>query len=203
MKQQINLARCLPQDKQQSLLTMQIIWIGIIFLVSLLVYFGFSLWAEKQLQEAVTQLSTKNMKISIQLQSLKNKNPDLIKGKLLEDQLSDFADNIKAKKEILSVLSTRKNVLNIEGFSQYFSALANTPSPGTWLTSIDIKKGGKTIVLKGYTINQSQLLEYVNNINTDKAFMKRTFRLEHLSEADAKKNRNDFTIISELEDDKQ
>jgi hypothetical protein len=203
MKQQINLAKCLPKDRPQSLLTTQIIWIGVIFLISLFAYFGFSLRAEKQLQKNVTQLSTKNMKTSAQLQSFKKNHPDLVEGKLLEDQLSAFADNINAKKEILSVLSTRKNVLNIEGFSQYFSALANTPSPGTWLTNIDIKKGGKTIVLKGYTINQGQLLEYVNNINTDKAFMERTFRLEHLSQENAKNSRNGFTIISELEDTKQ
>lgn len=198
MKQHVNLIHCLPEERPESFLAKKIVALGVLFFIILLVYTSVMIWESNKLNRVFQVLSQRTMLLSAQLELFKKKNSDLIKGTLLLEQLTDFADSIEAKKQIVSILSSRKSVFNVDGFSQYFSVLSETTPANVWLTRIQVRQGGKTIVLLGKALKSSDVLAYMASLNETTTYKARPFRLSQLTHENNSSQVVGFSIISVL-----
>lgn len=201
MKQEINLVTCLPQEKPKPFMFRQICTISGIFLFLLLLFSGISLWKTKFLDKEYQSLSNQAYLMDAKLKALKKNHASLIEGEVLLQQLSQFSDSIEAKKNIVSILSSRKSIFNIEGFSQYFTVLAKNTLTNVWLTKIQIKAGGEKMVLLGNAKQSSDVLAYISKLNETAMFVDRPFRLSQLTHGTSKASGVGFTIVSTLAKD--
>lgn len=199
MKQQINLLNAIPLSTKQVLGLKRILILCLIFIIILSGYQYFSYWLVAKLSQSVSQIEI-NQKISEhQLNSLKENFPEVASGKAVETQLQAIAEKIKAKKQIISLLSSKKTVLNTVGFSEYFTLFSETNKINVSLTSIHISSGGAKIRLTGETKSSDDVLGYIQILNKSHLFANQPLHLVDLSQSNSQGNKI-FTLYSENTD---
>lgn len=182
MKQQINFLDQLPKDKTTPLVTTHIVRLAIILSVALITFTLFYSWLTKTLELRANNAELVKSITTIHISTLKKKHSEQFSEAFLSKQLKEISQDVKAKQKIISILSTQKNIPNIEGFSKYFTTLANNTLSNIWLTSIEISQGGEIIKLTGNAQNNDQVLAYLKLLNNASAFSKHPLKLLTLSQ---------------------
>ncbi|MBF0421592.1 MAG: hypothetical protein HQL73_01220 [Magnetococcales bacterium] len=90
-------------------------------------------------------------------------------------QQEQLEKDIKVKKLVLELLSGHR-VGNREGFSSYFADLARRPYTKLWLTQIQLRDGGRDVVIVGRTLVSSDVLDFFQALTESKVYGGRNFQ---------------------------
>lgn len=136
------------------------------------------------------------MLLDLQLKKLKEDNPSLADENYTDKAILKIKGNLKAKQEIVQILKGSKGSTNINGYSNYFLALANTIPDNAWLNRIQIRKGTQDIILSGKAYSSQDAINYVATLNTTKEFKDRRFELAQVSQPSEESKIVSFVITS-------
>jgi len=88
------------------------------------------------------------------------------RGKLLEAEVSRLETEVKARRDMLSMLQGG-GLGNTDGFSRYFAAFARHPMRGVWLTGFSVADNGNVLNIRGRVLHPDLVPEYLKSLNQD------------------------------------
>ncbi|MHB1543795.1 MAG: PilN domain-containing protein [Gammaproteobacteria bacterium] len=86
------------------------------------------------------------------------------KSPLLEARLRQLGRALLEKENALKLLNTRRYG-NLRGFSDEIEALSRAIVPGLWFQAIRIRKGGRTLTLKGHALKGSDVPRFLKQLS--------------------------------------
>lgn len=84
---------------------------------------------------------------------------------ILLRSIEGYESQISRNENVLGYLNSRKEVINNRKLSIYLEALTQVKQDNLWLTNVLIKKDGRSMSIKGQTLEASALPEYIKKIS--------------------------------------
>tara|TARA_B100000508_G_C11452138_1_gene274674 strand:- start:474 stop:1079 length:606 start_codon:yes stop_codon:yes gene_type:complete len=185
MQQKIDFLKLLPPPEKRYLKWWLWILIEALLIVSLfIIYVGIRVGATDNVA-LYSQLSREQQLSARKLVELE-KEFGVKKDKVVSEEAQLLANEINDKAKLVAIFQ-QKHEENAKGFASQLKAFADEIVPGVWVTDINITGGGKTMVLTGNAEDGKLLLQYVNNLNTDKALTGDKFKVSKIEKTADKK----------------
>ena len=198
MIQQINLYQDVFQKKQQKPALVYIL-IGIVS--TLLVLLGLSVYLvlglntiKNKLESSKNQLSNAQSALTLLQKNVPKQQVDTA----ITDEIDRLQNNLSSLSKAINLLTDKKSD-QTQGFSRYFTALADQSNANVWLNYISIKAKTDDLILKGSSFNPSKIPALLQRLQLEPVFQGKTFENLIMTQAKKAKNRTDFTISTLIE----
>jgi hypothetical protein len=111
-----------------------------------------------------------------------------------------FSDNVEQKieemrKDLLAKESVIKTIVNKSLFSENLEALSRLAVENVWLTEIKIEDGTDQIVLKGKSINETSMQNFISKITADTFFANYVLFVKSIENKKNNSESMDFEIL--------
>jgi Tfp pilus assembly protein PilN len=175
--QQVNLYQDSVKQKQPDL---QLYLIAAVILFCFLIGFSlinFSLIrSQHQKQELIEQKLQALNAEQTHVKLLQAKIPKQEIDTALIAQIQQWQKKLIELQQIVTILSDNEGFA-AHGFSPYFQALANNPSPEVWLTGIHFDAKQQLIRLEGSTFKPDKIPYFLQQLQKEPSFHRRTFAM--------------------------
>jgi hypothetical protein len=175
MTQNINLLVAERGRRPDNFSGSTIITVITLALIVSLAFSAYQLIKNKKYLNEITQLEQKR---SLQMRRSKitiKKFPPNMGNTVLLKQLEKIKSERLAKLQLVELLVDDAFPPGRDGFATSLSSLGRQHIDGMWLTSIQFKRGGKDVELKGATLNAELIPEYIAKLANEKALSGKYF----------------------------
>ena len=202
MIQQINLYQDAFQKKQQKPV---IVYILIGIGSTILVLLGLSIYLVLGLNTIKNKFETSKDQLS-NIQSTLNLLQENVSKQQVNtaiiDEIDRLQNNFFSLSKAINLLTDTKSD-QTQGFSRYFTALADQSNANVWLNYISIKAKTDDLTLKGSSFDPSKIPALLQRLQLEPVFQGKTFENLSITQAKKAKNRTDFTISTLIEKKKE
>jgi Tfp pilus assembly protein PilN len=167
VSQQINLYQPIFRTHKKVFSAVTIVQIAGVFVLGLLLIYGFARWQVGGLEERVASLEAQRTTAMTQLQTLSSQQPTTSRSRLVQDQLREAEIEQQQKQRLLSGFMTRR-IGDTGGFSRHLAGLARQRIDGLWLTRVIVRDDG--IELAGETDAGELVPRYLARLGQEQAF---------------------------------
>ena len=174
MKQQINLYQPMFRTPKRVFSALALLQVCGLVLGGLLATYTYSAWQVKTLARQVGHLSNTRTAALARVDSLRQQFPVRTPDPLLKAELQRLQLETAYTQEVATALSSGA-FGNTTGLSAYLAALARQHVDGTWLTRVDIARGGGAIGVQGQAASPELIPVYVRRLANESAFVGKTF----------------------------
>lgn len=175
MRQQINLYRFLPIERQWRFTKEMLIIFYSVFFFLLMANYFYELWGRHNLVKQFEQSSAALIKAQAHIAAI-TKQYTFIDLTDLTGSLKKLQDDLVNQQKIESALETKLK------FSAYLGALSQAVVPGIWLSEISFSASERTVTLKGHALQASSTQVFLNKLSEQPVFKDFRFKLEDLTE---------------------
>lgn len=179
MIQSVNFLNALPKKEVVKLPAKLIVKIWVGFLILLMLVYGYGYWQKGSLAGKLAKVRQTEQSLSTQLLALNKKLPSSEQLQSNEDLATRLARELDSKAELVAVLKRKKN-LNMKGFSRYLEAFSKEVTPGAWLKTFSLNKGGETIHMEGEALSPNDVFNFMSRLDDSKVLAHHTFKLINL-----------------------
>ncbi|MDH5694664.1 MAG: hypothetical protein OEZ47_16320 [Gammaproteobacteria bacterium] len=112
-----------------------------------------------------------------QIAELFKSQKEILLGNVIDPDIDEQIENLKAEVEIKTQLKTTvQRALSVASgqFSPYLLAFADHYKPELWLENIFFH-GNEQVLLKGYAVQTSDLVSFIDRLSSDSLFLGRSF----------------------------
>ena len=198
MKQEVNLYHdCLKKSHEKPVIFQYFYAFGLV--ISLMLIYSVSLILDiKELQgkSTNTRLQLQSAKTHVQL--LQVQYPKKQINKLLKQKITQSQEMRSSLAKVVFSL-TDQHSDESQGFSRYFSALAEQTVNGLWLTQISVDAQTKNILLYGSTNSPKALPDLLHQLQQESIFDGKVFSKLEMKQAKEESKRINFMISTTTE----
>jgi len=193
MIQQVNLYKNILNQEQATPVLKNYLYglIAIIFLV--MSYSLFLIVENNGIKNNITHTKQQLITAESDLNSVQIKYPKKTIDPLLVQELSHSKMMLNNLSKVVHMLNDKSSD-QVQGFSRYFSALANQSMAAVWLTDIDIDGKNNTILLQGSTYQAEKTAVFLQQLHHEKAFQGRSFAKLSMTQSEHDENLLNFII---------
>lgn len=191
--QQVNLYKHILNQEQAAPVLTNYLY-GLIAIIVLLM--GYSLFFLLEINDTKSNIAlTKQQLITAEtdLNNLQIKYPKKAIDPLLVQELSHSKNMLNNLARVVHMLNDKSSD-QVQGFSRYFSSLANQSMAAVWLTDIVIDGKNNTILLQGSTYQAEKTAVLLQQLHHEKAFQGRSFAKLSMTQSENDENLLNFII---------
>ncbi|MCA1799200.1 MAG: PilN domain-containing protein [Xanthomonadaceae bacterium] len=193
MSQQINLYQPIFRAQRKVFSAQTIVQIAAVFIVGLLMIYGYASWQVGSLGDRVAELEAQRNTAMSQLQRLSTGTHPATRSRLLSEQLSEAQAEAASRQRLLRTFEAR-SFGNTQGFSAHYAGLARQRIDGLWLTRVEIRMDG--ITFDGETEVAELLPRYINRLAGETAFTGTDFTRLRMARGDSAGAPVQFTVTT-------
>ncbi len=193
MKQEVNLYLVLPVLPKWRLSAENSASLCGIFLLALLLLYGFMQWSKNALKTHVAKLQHQQAEATVVYDKLVKAYPKEATRSGLESQVQELTAQVDGRMKIVETLK-QQGSLNIKGFSEYLTGLATQIIPSVWLNQISLVSGGAIIDLTGQALNTQNALNFVKKLSQADAYKNMSIKVSSLKKEKETSEVVTFTI---------
>lgn len=168
MSQQINLFNPIFLQQKKYFSAVAMLQALALLLAGMAVLYGFEVRQKNGLQLLQAQAEKQALERRAQLIRFGKEFSDQGKSKKLDEEIAQVEPRLRSRQELLNEITTGISG-NVEGFSQYMSALARQHVNGVWLTAVNIGGRPSDLVIKGKVLNGDLVPVYVRSLSREPA----------------------------------
>lgn len=198
MNQQINLYQPVFRKQKKPFSAVAILQITCTVAVIFAGLYVNDLLQARELERQLADTTVTHEQLQKRMKELeaKNRSP----SKLLEIQVKNMARRLQQQQAITDMLS-KGLYTNTTGFSYHFEALARQHVEGSWLTQIEISKGGTGLQLSGTTYSPELVPVYMQRLLQEQVFSSTSFNVFGLQRTEDTSEEIHFVMGTGKEDD--
>ena len=174
MNQQINLY--LPEFRKEkdplaviNMLVIIGVFLGVLALVSAAKMYGvYRLNQDVAAKQGVLQTARNNTNTLVDSYGVQSEDPRLA------EEVVQLEENLKGKRALLTFLDGH-DIGNTGGFSEFLADLSRFHVEGLRLTAINLREGGKSVVLHGEVNRAENVPMYLQNLRNGESYSGKTF----------------------------
>ncbi len=194
MNQEINLYQ--PMFRKQKIIfsAATMLQVGLFFL---LVFSSLYVYQKTRLnpyQQQLLIIDRELVQLGEQVIALESSQKNQSKSKLLENEIAKLTTELEHRERISNVLSNR-SFGNSSGFSSYLEAFARGHIEGTWLTNVNISKGGSYLGLKGKTLSSELVPVYLQKLAKEKSLHGASFNVMELARIELEEGNSEINFL--------
>lgn len=197
MSQQINLFQPVFRRQRKLFSALTIAQATAIFIAGLVIIYAYGRWQVSSLGDEIAALEIRRVATMTQLQTLAEQAAATPRSQLVADQLREAERETVQKERLLRAFRTRR-LGNTRGFAAHFEALARQRIDGLWLTRVEVRDGGITLV--GETEAGELVPRYLARLGTEAAFRGTEFARFKLTRGDERGSHVAFDVATSLEE---
>ena len=175
MRQEINLFR---EAEKPSMAPFSAAWMAWVLLLALLFFCLLSIAGiieNRRLRAKAVAAKWVSMQLEENLRQAKLQHPEIKPDANLLAETERLEHYIEDWNQFMLNIQGR-DFQHRAGFAEYFEGLARRASADVWLTGINIKDGGQTLILQGCTLDKaSRISEWLQTLGSEKAFQLKPF----------------------------
>lgn len=193
MKQQVNLYQPIFRRERKVFSAAAMLQITAVFVVALMVVYGYGLWRSQALEAQVERLEDKRDAATERVESLGERFPPPEPSPELEARQDRLAAEKERKQQAVRVLSEGR-FGNTEGFAEELAALARNRLDGLWLTGVSLYEGGQEMTLQGTTQADYLVPRLLQELSDEAALTGTEFREVRLDRDEERSWEVDFVL---------
>lgn len=151
----------------------------------------FSAWKLHHLEQKKMALAQQSEQAKQKFFQAKSKLPGIFFVENTAQSLEKIQQEIQLQEKLLSKMVSQLS------FSQSLDAFSRTIVPNVWLTDILITKNGTDIILRGKSINTSNLQSFITNLTKEKLFSNYALNVKNIEDPTPDKSTD--TVLFEIE----
>ncbi len=174
MSQQINLINPALRHKRDWLTATPLAIVSGVFLLIIIIT---AIWAKQRVEIRQTEADQRASILKTsqdRLAELGKTVTELKPNQQLADELTTSRTMLNLREEVMVALEGGA-FSNNTGFSEYLRGFARQAPEGLWLSGFTIGSGGEEMEIRGRMLNPLALPEYIQRLNSEKAFKGRSF----------------------------
>ncbi|MEK6731709.1 MAG: PilN domain-containing protein [Pseudomonadota bacterium] len=180
MNQRINLVRIIPTVEKVKLCSMSILKINVLFLIILLLVYGYMLMQKRVLSQRLIVLQAEQSMVEASiLEDGKKNGAHKVEADNLAQQIKNFEKEMELRQRVLSVLN-QSEISNGNGFSSYFDELGKDIMSNVWLNRIRLQEGGEYVQLTGLAFRADDILSFMKTLYQGKVFGSKKLKLSEM-----------------------
>ena len=180
MNQRINLVRIIPAVEKVKLCSMSILKINVLFLMILLLVYGYMLMQKRVLSQRLIVLQAEQSRVEASiLEDGKKNGAHKVEADNLAQQIKNFEKEMELRQRVLSVLN-QSEISNGKGFSSYFDELGKDIMSNVWLNRIRLQEGGEYVQLTGLAFRADDILSFMKTLYQGKVFGSKKLKLSEM-----------------------
>ncbi|OGT22045.1 MAG: hypothetical protein A3C55_05335 [Gammaproteobacteria bacterium RIFCSPHIGHO2_02_FULL_42_13] len=180
MNQRINLARIIPTVENVKLCSMSILKINALFLMILLLVYGYMFVQKQMLSKRLIALHAEQSMIEASiLENGKKGEANKVAEDNLAGQIKKLEKAVGLRQLVLSGLN-QSEISSGKGFSSYFDELGRGIVSNVWLDKISLQAGGDYVKLTGLAFRTDDILSFMKNLHDSKAFGSKKLKLSEM-----------------------
>lgn len=190
--QQVNLYQDRLKQNEKTVINPYIASVAAVLILLL----GFSIYLFIDRNDTKNSLKTTRQQLlaaETQVQLLQVKYPKQQINSLLKQQISRSQNTLASLSRIIKLLSDKSSD-QTQGFSRYFTALAQQSISEVWLRNIAIDAQNSTLTLQGSSYNPDQIAVLLQKLHDETIFQGKVFAKLVISQAQDSNNQVDFTV---------
>lgn len=187
-KQEINLYSVFEGPvAEATLITWRQMWIANVICVIYFILLSFySTWELERITVAKNKL-TKQVDEAQQLfYKIKSTYPSVFFSRDVSQSLQKLSEDMRTREKILAKIANRGL------FSDQLIAFSNAIIPNVWLTEIMISNGGDQINLKGNSLSNTEMQQFLTHLTTAKIFAHYALAVKNLEDNTVTDKRGDI-----------
>lgn len=166
MNQQINLYQPIFRKERKILSFGALVYACVMVAATLLAISGYGWWQAMALQREIGILEAQHKGQVAQLERITREVTKRVSADHTQNEILNLEKELQAERYILSVLDG-KQLRNIKGFSAYFQSFSRQIIQGMWLTGFTVAKGGKTVEIRGSSLEPGLVPQFVQGLSNE------------------------------------
>ncbi|NKB38816.1 MAG: hypothetical protein GKR93_16920 [Gammaproteobacteria bacterium] len=180
MKQQINLYQDIFRPQKLPLSASQISVLVGLFLFIFVVSYAYKWYEVDALYKELAATEQQSKKLVGDIDKLSSQYPVQAKSRLLETEIARLDRELEQRNAISRAL-THHSLENKKAFSTLLESLARKHVDGTWLTSVSITDGGRSLGFAGKTYSSELVPVYIQQLADESSFSNLSFNVLQLN----------------------
>jgi hypothetical protein len=183
MTQQINLYQPMLREQRRALSAASMLQVSAALVAGLLLVYGYGSWRLQGLAGEVGRLAAARDAAAARLAQMERELPRPERSASLAAEVERLGRELAGKQRLVGMLGTGE-IGSREGFSAHLAGLARQHVDGTWMTAVEIARGGASLSIQGRATRAELVPEYVQRLGQEQALVGARFATVRLEDGD-------------------